>query len=315
MKVLYPCDLILEMSTLEVRICPGLNVNVGLRFSIKEPNLELTRHIGRIGLTSEEQNILDWLTPSDYRPRHNELVKQSLPGSCQWFLECDEYHHWLKSTQKTILCQGAAAAGKTFLTSIIIEDLFCRFGGEPANAICWLYCDFRLEDTQQLEDLLLSLLKQLAQGLQNLPRAFLDICRSHIEGGTRLSIDGISSAIESLKTFYARAFIIIDAIDECPKIHLWKLIAQLLAVQAKTETSLFVTSRPNTDIEQAFGIISKVEFRSGHSDMESFLGGSINKLPAFAAEDDSFPNDFVKTITRAADGMYVNQNSSARRVC
>ena len=63
-----------------------------------------------------------------------------------------------------LFCPGIPGAGKTILTSIVVDDLTTRFSNDPSVGIAYVYCNFRRRDEQKAEELFASLLKQLMQG-------------------------------------------------------------------------------------------------------------------------------------------------------
>jgi hypothetical protein len=75
----------------------------------------------------ERQSILDWLTTIDYAPQQNDFINQRQAGTGQWFLDSAEYQAWLKTDKRILFCPGIPGAGKTILTSIVIDDLDTRF--------------------------------------------------------------------------------------------------------------------------------------------------------------------------------------------
>src|SRR4051794_39963409 len=75
----------------------------------------------------DRQKILDWLTPIDYGPQQSDYLKRRQPETGQWLLDSAEYQAWQKADKQTLFCPGIPGAGKTVLTSIIIDDLCNRF--------------------------------------------------------------------------------------------------------------------------------------------------------------------------------------------
>lgn len=81
---------------------------------------------------------------------------------------------WLDTKGQTLFCPGIPGAGKTILTSIVIEHLHQKFENTDV-AICYIYCDFRRQNDQGLADLLASLLKQLAECHLLFPRSVVEL--------------------------------------------------------------------------------------------------------------------------------------------
>jgi hypothetical protein len=106
---------------------------------------------------NEDLEILNWVTPVDYGPQHSDFRSRRQLGTGQWLLKSEQYQAWLKTSAQTLFCPGIPGAGKTILTSIVIDDLTTRHQDNQSIGIAYLYCDFRLHREQKAEELLASL--------------------------------------------------------------------------------------------------------------------------------------------------------------
>lgn len=97
------------------------------------------------------------------------------------------------------------------LTSIVVEELTTRFHDDKSIGIAYLYCNFRRQEDQKIDDLLASLLKQLAESQQSLPGTVKELYDRHKTKQTRPSLDEISRSLQVVTTLYSRAFITVDA--------------------------------------------------------------------------------------------------------
>jgi Cdc6-like AAA superfamily ATPase len=121
----------------------------------------------------------------------------------------------LKTDKQTLFCPGIPGAGKTILTSIVVADINERYQDDDIVGVAYLYCNFRRQDEQKIDDLLASLLKQLAHGRSPLSKTLKDLYGRHEKKRTRPSWEEISKAIQSAAESYSRVFILVDALDEC----------------------------------------------------------------------------------------------------
>src|SRR5438034_8215160 len=119
--------------------------------------------------THQNNEILDWLTPIDYSPLQSDYFYRHKEGTGQWLLNSEKFQTWLNTSKQTLFCPGIPGAGKTILTSIMVNDVSNRFFNDSTIGIAYVYCNFRQQDKQKAEDLLASLLKQLAQEQSPLP--------------------------------------------------------------------------------------------------------------------------------------------------
>src|SRR5580700_1858293 len=146
----------------------------------------------------DHQKILVWLTPVNYSPQQSDYLKRRQQGTGQWLLDSAEYQTWLNIGKQTLFCPGIPGAGKTILTSIMVDDLITRFQNDPTVSIAYIYCEFWRKDEQKIDDLLASLLKQLAQGQSSLPDSVKDLYDRHKVKQTRPSLDETLRSLHSV---------------------------------------------------------------------------------------------------------------------
>jgi len=111
----------------------------------------------------EHETILKLITTIDYAPQQSDYIRRRQEGTGQWFLDSAEFQTWLDTGKQTLFCQGILGAGKTILTSIVVDDLSTRFQGDLSTSFAYMYYNFRRQDEQKVDNLLASLLKQLAE--------------------------------------------------------------------------------------------------------------------------------------------------------
>jgi Cdc6-like AAA superfamily ATPase len=252
------------------------------------------------------QTVLDWITLIDYAPQLNDFITRRQAGTGQWLLDSTEYQTWVETNKQTLFCPGIPGAGKTILTSIVVEELTTRFQNNKSIGIAYLYCNFRRQHEQKVEDLLASLLKQLTQGQSSLPDTIISLYDSHQDKRTRLSFDELSKALQSVITMYSRAFIVIDALDECQVSHNCRktFLSELFGLQAKCRANLFATSRFIPEITEKFQGSISLEIRASEHDVRRYVDGHISHLPSFVGRSPDLQEEIKTGIVKAVDGMY-----------
>ncbi|XXG95875.1 hypothetical protein Hte_002147 [Hypoxylon texense] len=272
--------------------------------ALEQPAKEIMRHVAEIGrdvkkLQSIEEGkenlrMLDWLSPLDHGSQQSSILTKWHPETNQWFLGSDTLQEWLENRGKSLYCPGIPGAGKTVLTSTVINYLNDRFSTRQDVGIAYLYCTFSRKET--LEDYLTSLLKQLARKQHS---RFLgtarDLYEKHRLKGTRPSYHELSHALQTGLTLatYDRVFIIIDALDECTIDNECrvKLIREVSSLQAKHGVNIFATSRIITEIAEQFQNALVMPIRAADNDMKMYMDKRLS-----AQDDELFGNDIRETI-------------------
>jgi hypothetical protein len=255
----------------------------------------------------EDINVLNWLTPVNYGSQQSDFISRRQLGTGQWLLESEEFQAWLKSDQQTLFCPGIPGAGKTILTSIIVEELTSRFSTDPGVGIAYIYCNFRRRDEQKIDDLLTSLLKQLAESQPSLPVAVKELYDRHKTKRTRPSLDEISRSLQVVTILHSRVFLIVDALDECQASARCRqrFLLELFGLQANHGVNLYITSRFIPEITTQFRADITLEIRASKEDIGRYLETNMRYLSPFDDWNRRLQDEIKVEIVDAVDGMYV----------
>jgi Cdc6-like AAA superfamily ATPase len=254
----------------------------------------------------EDLEILNWITPIDYGPQQTDYIRRRQAGTGQWLLDSAEYRTWLNISKQTLFCPGIPGAGKTILTSIVIDDLSTRLQNDPSTGVAYIYCNFQRQDEQKISNLLASLLKQLAESQPSLPGSVKGLYDHYVAKRMLPSLEETSRALQSVAALYSRVFIIVDALDECQVSDgcRARLLSEIFALQAKTGANIFATSRRISNIEKEFEGSTLLEIRASEEDVRRYLGGHVLQLPGFVTHRPKLQEEIMAAIVKAVDGMY-----------
>ena len=251
----------------------------------------------------------------DYAPQQNDYIRRRQPETGQWLLDSPEFKRWIETDKQTLLCLGIPGAGKTILTSFVVEILRSQFQDDLSVGIAYLYCNFRRQDEQMAEDLLASLLEQLTQGLPSLPDTVKSLYEKHNDKRTWPSFHEISRSLQSVAALYSRVFIIVDALDECRASDgcRARFLTGVFNLQAKCRANLFATSRLIPEIVEKFDGSLSLEIRASVQDVRRYVHSRISDLPSFVGCNPKLQDDIETEIVEAADGMYVARHFSYKK--
>lgn len=252
--------------------------------------------------------ILEWLSPVDYAVQHSTFVHRQQEGTGAWLLESNEFKEWVEGG-KTLFCPGIPGAGKTMITSIVVQHLLSRPKDNKDTAIAYIYLDYLRRHEQTVELLLTNILKQLSDHQPSTPIELEELHKKHTdnEGRTRPSPQEILKVLERVAALSPRTFIVVDALDECADTDGSRLrfINALKDLQQKLGVKLFLTSRHIPDIVAEFRGCATLEIRATDQDVLAYLEGRALELPKCAARTPGLKEEINQGIIRATDGMHV----------
>ncbi|KAG0647605.1 Ankyrin repeat domain-containing [Hyphodiscus hymeniophilus] len=253
------------------------------------------------------QKILDWLTPIDYTTQQSDFIRRRQDGTGKWLLESLEFQTWLEQRKQTLYCPGIPGAGKTMLTSIVIEELMTRFQCDDSIGIAYVYCNFNRNQEQKLDDLLLSLLKQLTRRTIPIHDSVEALYNNHAKTGSRPSTDSILTVLHSVITGFSKVFIVVNALDECqvkdgcrPR-----FISNILDLHSECGANILTTSRFVPDITELFKNAHQLEIRASEEDVRRYVDGHILRLSRCVLRSVELQEKIKTRIIETVDGMFL----------
>ncbi|EED13813.1 ankyrin, putative [Talaromyces stipitatus ATCC 10500] len=233
-----------------------------IQFALSQINHSMTRDILQTTLAVKDivdetqlKEMIDWLSSLNFIAKQQLLFREHHEGTCKWFLDHEDFREWIEHENGVLLCPGIPGAGKTFLSSIVIDELdnMRRSNTEPVKdaAILMLYCKWDDAQSQWIDSLLGSLLKQIAQRYGVKSKDTLKMFKKHSGARTKPSREELITVLcQELKNF-PRSFIVIDGLDELrEEDKRLTLIEILTSLEAKV--NLMITSRPLENIVRHF---------------------------------------------------------------
>ncbi|KAH8744495.1 hypothetical protein F5883DRAFT_476280 [Diaporthe sp. PMI_573] len=283
----------------------ALTLNARIYREVKESRIEQERAKD----DQRHREILDWLTPVDYAPQQSDFIHRRQPGTGQWVLDSAEFQAWVEANTQTLFCPGIPGAGKTILTSIVVDELTTRFGHDNSIGIAYIYCNFRRRNKQNAVDLLASVLKQLSRRASSLPDHVQAMYDKHKDKQARPSLAEIERTLQLVAAMYTKVYVVVDALDECQTSDgcRTKFLEEIFNLQAQSGVNLFATSRSLPEIVQGFGQRPhlSLEIRASEEDIERYLDGHMKYLSGFNEWDQQLREDIKKAILDAVDGMFL----------
>ncbi|KAF2004094.1 hypothetical protein P154DRAFT_572544 [Amniculicola lignicola CBS 123094] len=249
------------------------------------------------------QELLEWLSTQDHEATQADILSTRQDSTCTWLFNTTEFQKWLQVPSRVLFCKGMPGAGKTVLTSVVVDHL------REVEDSCTLqiYCgrhaatgSGRLDMTELLGGLIRQLLQaedtpdlEAVKTIQTQPR--------HKNKSQELT-----SLLSQKVARQSRMFILIDALDECQEEVRENILSTLR--QLKPRPSLFLTSRDITNDEAEFEDMEMLEIHASSEDISCYVDARIrssNSLSKHLAKDRELRERIGDSITKTAKGMFL----------
>lgn len=179
---------------------------------------------------------------------------------------------------------------------------------EQEIGVAFIYCNYKEKTIQTTVNLVASLLKQLVQTQSVIPGKLRSLYEQHIGRNTRPTLVECSELLYVELAAYSKAFIIVDALDECDETSGARrdLITQLLRLPPNI--SLMITSRDVPSIQHKLSHFCRLEVRASDADVRTYLERRIEReerLARHVEADPTLRHTILETIMKKVKGMLV----------
>lgn len=198
--------------------------------------------------------ILDWISSLNYLKQQNDFIKQTRNGTCQWFLERDDFREWLSTVETMLWCPGIPGAGKTFLASIVFGHLKMVHEGQNI-AVLILYCGYNEAKSQSIDNLVAALIKQIVQIRPDVSKELKELYDHHSRTEIFPSLKDLTKVLRLELAKFDNCYIIVDGLDEI--LDESNRLA-LLETLTHGKVNIMVTSRPLDSIQEIFQSVEDI---------------------------------------------------------
>ncbi|KAJ5168924.1 uncharacterized protein N7482_004518 [Penicillium canariense] len=249
------------------------------------------------------QEVLHWLSPTNHANKQADFISHVQQGTGNWLLKDDKFKRWINQDcstvpgQQTLFCPGLPGAGKTFLTSIVIEELQDR-ASKCGVGIAFCYFNFREKTTQ--DEILAMMLHQLVEQNPNIFPVSDRLYKENKTGTTRPTALSLLSTLESAVRAFPRVFIVLDALDESqlPAGSLNRLLAEIFTLQRMHNVGMFATSRDIMSISEMFQESLHLRIYADVEDVGKFLRGQMEALPRIVQKERTYRKKSLQQFQR-----------------
>ncbi|KAF3939660.1 hypothetical protein ABW19_dt0204878 [Dactylella cylindrospora] len=293
--------------------------------SVKE-SLERIEKLGQHALQRENQRILDghqkevldWFT--QYHSNKQEDMEQiRCPCTSIWFKDCEEYKDWLNTPNASLWFDGIPGAGKSVLTSAIIqEELRVLEVGNTDTALAYFYVEYSQPESQKFHTMAGSLLRQLVQRNRECFRFLESFRRKHQRDFCYCSPEEIHQLFADVCKEFSTVMLVIDGLDECdPKLTTERRrILDFVAYFGERKIGsikIMATSRCIPDIAAKLGSFLHIRIVARSTDIVLYTAAELGKRMraeeskmqyyGIRLQDQHLKTEIIEALSENADGM------------
>ncbi|KAG2014518.1 hypothetical protein GB937_006745 [Aspergillus fischeri] len=251
----------------------------------------------------ERQLIASWLCSTDYASQQSANLRERQDGTGQWIFETDEFRQWDRE-KGVLFCPGIPGAGKTILTSIVVDYLRKKHGTNDDVVFAYIFCNFQQQESQKLDIILANILGQLIRGLYHIPEDIQTFYETYQRNGMQPQLGDILEMLDVASGLYSHVYMIIDALDECSdsdgtRTH---LISHILDLQRHFNISFMATARFIPGITSKFQNFPSVEIRASDADVKRYVESN---LPSIVRRKPDIHDLVISEIIKKVDGMFL----------
>jgi len=263
--------------------------------------------LGDIKQTPNDR-VLCWLGLNYVSANHTAARDKYEPKTGSWFLTSDTFIEWSNALNSSLWLHGKPGFGKTILSSSIIEHVIGLCKARPPDQCAYFYFDFNRE--WNATDMLRSIVAQLCTRKTRIPPEVHNLYRECISHHLKPDINKLREIFVSFLSSSHRTFIVLDALDECPKTERKRLLETIKTIidVSPLYLNILVTSREEEDIEDKFEdlAINSVAIQSSdvQVDILRHVHKRLSKDKEFKAWGPDIKENVEKVLIKKSQGMY-----------
>ena len=255
-----------------------------------------------------QQKVLDWLSTFSSMQKHQDVKAVRLDDTGSWLIQDERFREWNEgeSSNALLWCKGIPGAGKTVLTSLVIDHLMQR-QQERGESVVYHYCDYRDENTQDPSKIWASLVRQLAMPISRVPQQLQKLYNKCSSSRRSPDVKELVSCFLEISASMSRVYIVIDALDECESVKYRSRLLETIKGLKLPSMRVFMTSRDHPeDIKRSLRDATQIVVEAHKCDIERFLSYRIEEeMDLEDLVDHEMKAEIISTIASAAEGMFL----------
>ncbi|KAJ2934209.1 hypothetical protein H1R20_g2898, partial [Candolleomyces eurysporus] len=249
------------------------------------------------------EQICEWLTNVSFGSIYSGSHSKATEGTGMWLIESEEFGRWKRGGFKILWGTGKPGAGKTTLSSIVIQhlqkdDVACH------APVIFAFC--RYTEKYSPSEIFASWIQQLLRRDRSTLEHVCESFRIHERDGSRPSNAELHKLMSAVVQKFDRVFIILDGLDEAEEDARKPLLDFINSLPSNTHT--LIMSRPLESLQRLFPCVVHVDIEARNEDIERFVEKRILDIPSLHAVllgKDAAKEDLCTAIKRKSGGMFL----------
>lgn len=216
---------------------------------------------------------------------------------------------WLERPNSALWVYGIPGAGKTTLSTLVVEEVLARKRGTTVGT-GYFYIRYDDNASHQPENVLGSLIAQLARQNSSALAMVMKFYKEHVDQTSLATIpenNDLTNLLIEISQYFTSTCIMIDGLDECgpafdrDRERLINIITEL-HVDAEKAVQILIFSRDEQDIRKRFehAQFQIVSIAATSADLRLFANAWSGKLNV---RSDELKVQIVDTLVEEAKGM------------
>lgn len=265
-------------------------------------------------IQAKYERIHRWIAPLNCEAEYYKLCEGRIEGpgerlvASTAFKEFETQTH-VRGRRNTLLYMDKPGTGKSVLATVVIDKLSETSEQHHATAVAYLFCEWNSPRKQTTQDLVGSVLSQLIRsGKKRFPlslkKKYTNACKrsANQDNLPPLPFLDLRREMESFLSTL-RAFVVVDALDECPES--LDFLEIMSALQTTHDVRILATSRNVRNIPEQLPDHILVDVHAGQEDTALFI---VERLKCMAKNNRIFSaalqNEIKEGLSAVSGGMF-----------